>query len=346
MTPRLSRRVPGLLLATAVVYFFATNSEVVWLYGLAALLLALLPVGVLAPLVAVRRARILSHRLTRHGFLPPLPEDAGKVFSGDTVTVRLDCSGNTDACRFGAIRLRSGRVVPCGDGDGHDPMVVLSPSRRGRAEVEAVLVTSSWPLGILEVSAWLPLQLSFICHPRYMVPSHDTASGSTEPVGAASMRGVGEEFVGLREYQPGDSQRRVHWATTARAGKLMVVETALESRSPARYRVDLHSSAGPEATELAASVAASLAAGSVVAGRPFRLELPGRPRPSVRWRDALGNLAVMEPAAAAPAPEPAVLVSADAEGVTVEEAGGSWRLPADATLEDVAAALGGAGEEG
>lgn len=43
------------------------------------------------------------------------------------------------------------------------------------------------------------------------------------PIGMAR-KGSGLDFHGVREYQPGDELRRVHWASTARHGRLDVIE--------------------------------------------------------------------------------------------------------------------------
>ncbi|MGB2939286.1 MAG: DUF58 domain-containing protein [Candidatus Dormiibacterota bacterium] len=347
MTLRLSRRLPGLLLAASIVYLVATNSEVVWLYGLTALLLALLPVGLVAPLVAVRRLRVSPTRVTSTGFVPPLAQDRGKIFDGDTVAVRLECTGNMAACRFVNVKLRaplrtdrSATVTPVDSETDSGIELGLAAEGRGVAHLDAVLVSSSWPLGILEARRWVPLATSYTVHPRYVLPPAETETGAQEMLGEASMRGPGEEFIGLREYQPGDSQRRVHWPTTARAGTLMVVETAVESRSPARYRVEVPPSASESAADLAATVAASLAAGSVAAGRPFRLEIPAAAHVTSRWRDALATLATMARGASAAVAGDAIVIAAGPAGVTVETPGGSRWLPADASLDDVAEALG------
>jgi hypothetical protein len=120
----------------------------------------------------------------------------------------------------------------------------------------------------------------------------------------------------------------------------MVVETAVESRSPASYRVELPASASGAAADLAASVAASLAAGSVAAGRPFRLAVPGAARITSRWRDALAILATMEPGPSPAASSNTIVVSAGEGGVAIESSAGSRWLPSNASLDDVAEALG------
>jgi hypothetical protein len=95
---RPGRRLPGLLSAAAVIYFFATNSGVVWLYLLTALVLALVPVGLVAPVLAVKRLRLRPVAVESRGFEPPLRRDRARVFSADRLVLRLEASGNLDAC--------------------------------------------------------------------------------------------------------------------------------------------------------------------------------------------------------------------------------------------------------
>jgi uncharacterized protein (DUF58 family) len=83
----------------------------------------------------------------------------------------------------------------------------------------------------------------------------------------------GTDLVGLREYVPGDDLRRLHWATSARTGTLMVREDA----DPARphLAVILDDRAGsypdPDGFEDAVELAASLLTAAMAAGHPVRL---------------------------------------------------------------------------
>ncbi len=90
--------------------------------------------------------------------------------------------------------------------------------------------------------------------------------------GAESMELGGTDLVGLHEYAVGDDLRRLHWATSARTGTLMVREDA----DPAQPHVhvlldDRHESyAGEDDFEEAVEVAAALCRVAVEAGDPLR----------------------------------------------------------------------------
>lgn len=97
----------------------------------------------------------------------------------------------------------------------------------------------------------------------------------------------GTDLVALREYLPGDDLRRVHWATSARSGTLMVREDADPARPHLSLLVDDRAERyGGDRFEDAVEVAASLAASVAAAGHPMRLlgttggldlELPAAP---------------------------------------------------------------------
>lgn len=83
----------------------------------------------------------------------------------------------------------------------------------------------------------------------------------------------GTDLVGLREYVPGDDLRRLHWATSARTGTLMIREDADPARPHLAVVLDDHleSYAAAEDFEDAVEVAASLVTVAIAEGHPVRL---------------------------------------------------------------------------
>lgn len=82
----------------------------------------------------------------------------------------------------------------------------------------------------------------------------------------------GTDLVGIREYVPGDDLRRLHWATSARTGTLMVREDADPSQPHLTVLLDdrpgTHDGDG---FEEAVDLAVSLVTGAVRSGSPARL---------------------------------------------------------------------------
>ncbi|HYQ65810.1 DUF58 domain-containing protein [Actinophytocola sp.] len=83
----------------------------------------------------------------------------------------------------------------------------------------------------------------------------------------------GTDLVGLREYVPGDDLRRLHWATSARTGVLMVREDADPARPHLAVLLDDRAGSHPDEDgfEDAVETAASLLTAAVAGGHPVRL---------------------------------------------------------------------------
>src|SRR5437016_13423600 len=106
------------------------------------------------------------------------------------------------------------------------------------------------------------------------------------------MRGEGSEFYGIREYHPGDPLRRVHWRSSARMGRLAVVEYEHDVSVDLTLVLDARRGSdvgfGSEtALEMAVTVAASLARLVLERGNRCRLAIPGVPVP--RRADSRGT---------------------------------------------------------
>jgi uncharacterized protein (DUF58 family) len=125
-------------------------------------------------------------------------------------------------------------------------------------------------------------------------------------------RPVGYDVHGVREYEQGESLRRVHWPTTARRGKLMVKE--LEDSPRDEVAVVLDAACGSAGTPPDSSFDVQVrAAGSILRthlrrGRRAALVVNGRILETHRvhslegdWRRALELLAAADPGGARPA---------------------------------------------
>ncbi|MFM2078471.1 MAG: hypothetical protein RJA49_2361 [Actinomycetota bacterium] len=87
---------------------------------------------------------------------------------------------------------------------------------------------------------------------------------------------TGTEFHSQREYVPGDDLRRINWKSSARAGELIVRETAVEGVRRCVVVLDTMASVyDPDAFERAVVAAASVVAGAMAMGIATRLVAPG-----------------------------------------------------------------------
>ncbi|HAS51924.1 MAG TPA: DUF58 domain-containing protein [Gammaproteobacteria bacterium] len=146
-----------------------------------------------------------------------------------------------------------------------DSELSLTPLRRGWLEFAALRFARPEPLGLLRRQFRQPLPDRLLVLPRrYPVPLlhfHDGRRYQRGGVNLAQSVGEEDEFIGLRDYRPGDPPRRIHWRSFAKRGEPVVKE--FQDEYFVRYGLLLDSFAADidEARfEAAVSAAASIAA--------------------------------------------------------------------------------------
>jgi uncharacterized protein (DUF58 family) len=79
----------------------------------------------------------------------------------------------------------------------------------------------------------------------------------------------GGEFLNLRDYEPGDDLRRVHWRSTARRGRLMVRQNEARHRTPVLVMLDVRPTSHDRASfERAVEACASVVTACERVARP------------------------------------------------------------------------------
>ena len=138
----------------------------------------------------------------------------------------------------------------------------LRPKRRGRLELDAVQLSRTEPLGLVRGLALIPAAGRVIALPkRYRLPSIALPGQRRFQQGGVTLAtsvGDSEEFIGLREYRPGDPLQRVHWKSYARTGLPIVKEFQDEFFERHALILDTSTNRGEDAAfEEAVAVAAS-----------------------------------------------------------------------------------------
>lgn len=161
----------------------------------------------------------------------------------------------------------------------------IVPSLRGLYRWRDVLLVGVDPLGLFRVEKRFPLEGEVVVYPRpwegmtMSVLGYSARSGGMERSPRLLPDGI--EFHSTREYQPGDDLRRIHWKSTARTGKLTVIEFE-GGELPQRWLVlDLqrgtHRGQGREASlEYAVKWAATVARESLQRGSAVGFWAQGR----------------------------------------------------------------------
>ncbi len=148
----------------------------------------------------------------------------------EQVRIRLAIrhSGKSGGC-YGVTLLLPGletlsapELPPLAPGEACEVMVTLAPLPRGFYQFGEIVLTSLFPFGFLRVTQRCRIgEREF---PVYPCPLGGTAlplvPGFDESTGGGG--GRGDDFIGLRHYQPGESQRHVDWKAVARGHVMQV----------------------------------------------------------------------------------------------------------------------------
>ncbi|GAB6938429.1 DUF58 domain-containing protein [Isoptericola variabilis] len=164
----------------------------------------------------------------------------------------------------------------------------LTPARRGRWALGPLLTTRTDVFGLVRTTQPLGAATRVAVWPRTVaLPTRTRVLGDVERAATGARLASTDDSV-LREYVSGDDPRRVHWAGSARQGRLMVRAdesagvrpvTVLFDRSLLPPPVDPRTGVWPSTRgartlaegELAVEFAASVATSFLDAGHPARL---------------------------------------------------------------------------
>ncbi len=271
---------PETVLGTRQIYILPTRHGLLFLLVLVTLalaavnynnalayLLTFLLAGMAVVSLLHAQRNLLKLRVTAAGGDP--------VFAGEPAALRV-CLHNDSGARY-ALRLEStpATLTPF-DVPAHDTRcVVLSiPTlKRGWLECPLLTLASVYPLGITR--AWsrrLTLPARCLVYPK---PADDapwqTAAG-TEGESQPGVMQDGDDFTGLRAYQPGDAPARISWKTLARGQGLHTKEF----RAPRAESIWLDWEAfAPHDVEMRLSLLCRAALEAEDSGLAYGLRLPG-----------------------------------------------------------------------
>ena len=176
-------------------------------------------------------------------FMPRVKVDGGfadKAIAGERITgqftVTNECFRPAFDLSLGLFGLPDGlkqveldRTVPyLGPGESTTIPVTLLPLRRGLYELPSLRAFTTFPFNLVRSGLrWFP------CNPLLVLPSFHPVEGINvptwsryQPGGMAMTSNIGEstEYIGNREYVPGESARRIDFRSWARLGKPVVRE--------------------------------------------------------------------------------------------------------------------------
>ncbi|TML85120.1 MAG: DUF58 domain-containing protein [Actinobacteria bacterium] len=179
---------------------------------------------------------------------------------------------------------------------------------RGRYAFDPVELTLEDPFGLARAALHEGEPGALLVYPRLVELDRVFAEGGSHTQDGRRLllrRPSGFDLHSVREYEQGESLRKVHWRTTARRGQLMVKELEDAPRDEIAVLLDGEVAAG---FDLAVRAAGSILRSYVRRGRRCVLvvnsalrEVQAVHSEATEWRRALELLAAVEPTAAAPA---------------------------------------------
>ena len=282
----------GWAVITLVIVGLALAVAFQWVEALACALAGVVALALAAMRVAWRPPHVVSIRVPNERIV------AGQTAVGE-ISVRNE---RARSVRSGIIELPIGTgtgefvVPPLGAHETWDEIFLISSRHRGLINVGPARAVRSDALGLLRrVRMWDEPVLLHV-HPRTVRVPFD-ATGfqlDVEGVSTGKLSSSDVSFHALRDYEPGDDRRAVHWQSTARLGKLIVRQYEETHRSHHVIVLDTSRDAWDHDTfETAVSVAGSLGLANLRESRPVSLTTTEGWLPSgvaMRMLDALSEV--------------------------------------------------------
>lgn len=282
----------GWAVITLIFVGVALAAALEWVEALACALAGVVTLVLAALRVAWKPPHLVSIRVPNERIV------AGQTAVGE-ILVRNERSRPV---RSGIIELPIGSgtgefvVPPLGARRSWDEMFLISSRHRGLINIGPARSVRSDALGLLRrVRVWdEPVVLHV--HPRTVRVPFD-ATGfqlDVEGVSTGKLSSSDVSFHALRDYEPGDDRRAVHWQSTARLGKLIVRQYEETHRSHHVIVLDTSRDAWDhDSFETAVSVAASLGLANLRESRPVSVTTTDTWLPSggaMRMLDALSEV--------------------------------------------------------
>ncbi len=299
-------RAYSFLVAAFVVYLFANQTQVGWLYVMAALLAG-----------TIAAAGWLS-RDTLRGLGGERRVPQVELYEGDEATVQLALRKQQGGS---AAQIRITEHCPlAAPEDTLHTIKMFMPSlpskgavefeynvtvdQRGLHEFPPIEVSSRAPFGFFQHRWTLPIPTRVLVYPEVRsLQRLELLDRQLTPQMPRPRAGVGYEVMGVRPFRNGDSPRHIHWRSVARIGELISKEFADEAQPGLSLILDLychpyaHGKHNP--FEWAVKIAVSIGEYANRRGYPLHLvaDADALPPPlgAVSWMALLQYLARVQP---------------------------------------------------
>ena len=211
----------GFGLVTAVGGILAWQSGVNLLYLLFASLAALFPLNAIVGMTNMWRLTACRRFPRTVRALEPFDYSIEVTNGKRTPAVGLLLE---DVAKTG-FRVSVGHCGVLGGGAAATVGVVGAFPRRGKVALSGLRISSRFPFGFVWNRKFVAAtQEILVLPPRVGVGEMVRAVDAALEENARCRKGTGSDIYGVREYVPGEHAHRIHWRTSARTRKLMLME--------------------------------------------------------------------------------------------------------------------------
>jgi uncharacterized protein (DUF58 family) len=164
-------------------------------------------------------------------------ESAKPTFAGDEVCLPVEIINNSRATRYGIEAVlpdadKTRERVDCIPRESAARLTLRFAARhRGEHKIEKLDLTSCYPLGFVRASKRFVSNQTYLVYPKpagnsQLPTTHSRFADNRVQQGI----GHGDDFAGVRDYVPGESQRHIDWKAVARGQPLMTKEFVAETK--------------------------------------------------------------------------------------------------------------------
>lgn len=237
-----TKRTRTLSIAALLLYFFANQTQIGWLYVMSALM-----AGIVIASGLLNRGMLRGIGIERR-----LSVD--EIHEGEPITVTLDVHNHR---RTAAAHVHTTEVCPLADPEGAEhAMPIFVPFLKGKSQAGLTYTVPVYKRGLhtfppLELRSSAPFGF-FNIKRKIEVPTRALVYPEVKPLRRLDLldrqpsaqqtrqrAGLGSEVMGVRPFRTGDSPRHVHWRSVARTQNLMSKEFADEAHPGLTLVLDL-----------------------------------------------------------------------------------------------------------
>lgn len=152
------------------------------------------------------------------------------VFAGDAARFRLGMAnaGDFDRPEILVRHLGSGaqQTVDVAAAASAEAVLAVPAPRRGWLPLGRVMLETRFPVGLFRAWSYVEPDSRCLVYPRPEASALPPLAPSAQAGGARAHAQGGDDFSGLRAYQPADSPRHVAWKSVARSDDMLTKQFA------------------------------------------------------------------------------------------------------------------------